>query len=59
MGNPDYDLIIEAYRSMVESLQSVNASLSELVVAQQQTILKLQGIQWLPSKDNSIEDGGA
>jgi hypothetical protein len=45
MGKTDYDVIIDAYKSMVESLQAVNASLVELVDAQQETIIRLQTIQ--------------
>lgn len=48
MKTKDYELIIEAYKSMVESLSYVNDSLSELVIAQHKQILQLQGIQTIP-----------
>lgn len=48
MSKTDTDFIIEAYKQMVDSLNDVNKSLSELVVAQQQTILRLQGLQTPP-----------
>jgi uncharacterized protein YhbP (UPF0306 family) len=45
MRDKDYEFLLESWKTLASQLQDVNASLRELVEAQQKTILKLQGIQ--------------
>jgi hypothetical protein len=49
MDDKDYEFLLQSWKTLVGQLQDVNASLRELVKAQQRTILKLQGIQ-VPAK---------
>jgi hypothetical protein len=44
MDKKDYEFLLESWEKLAQQLQEINTSLSELVAAQAQTILKLQGV---------------
>lgn len=50
MSKDDTEFLLASWKELCENLMSVNDSLRDLTKAQQETILKLQGVQTVPKR---------